>query len=450
MKIVIVSIDALRADSLGCYGYERDTSPHIDAIAAGGVIFKNAYTQANWTNPSYYSLITGLYPSVHGVSHQRHGLAGKAKTLPELLAAAGYKTFLGSNFHTLLDEKRFGSHFQNRVYFDIDRDSDRLKKMVAGTEAGDSFFLIHIGSYVHEPYCAPEELVREFWPREIPEGKDEIRRLTREMNLSDESMRNVLRRVNLHRTRLNRTEVAYLKACYDAGIKYIDRWVGDFFTFIQECSGEEYIFILTADHGQGFFEHGFFGHGLGLHQELIRVPLVFSKPGGAHLEVDPAVQLIDIFPTLMESVGFTIPIGLDGGSFREYLGKEIKGDRRRIISEGFPFVACIGEDRKLIISFYRLMTWKEKFQSIRSLIRSRNLRRILFHLYSLFKTSFYDLRSDPGEERNLSGRKAPAKKKHKKYLKQWYRRCRSRALIATDQEIVDKNTLEQLKSLGYL
>ncbi len=232
MKIIIVSIDALRADSLGCYGYERDTSPHIDAIASDGVIFNNAYTPANWTNPSYYSLITGLYPSVHGVSHHRHGIEGKVNTLPELLEHEGYRTFICSNFYTLLDENRFGSHFQNRVHFDIDRDQEMLKDMVTAPEARDSFFLIHVGSYVHEPYCAPEELVREFWSREIPEGKEEIRRLTEEMNLSDESMRNVLRKVNLHRTLLNWTEVRYLKACYDEGIKYVDRWMGDFFNFI--------------------------------------------------------------------------------------------------------------------------------------------------------------------------------------------------------------------------
>jgi len=92
MKIIIISIDALRADSLGCYGYDRNTSPHIDAMASSGVIFKNAYTPANWTNPSYYSLITALYPSVHGVAHHRHGISGDVNTLPETLARQGYVT----------------------------------------------------------------------------------------------------------------------------------------------------------------------------------------------------------------------------------------------------------------------------------------------------------------------------------------------------------------------
>ena len=450
MKVIIISIDALRADSLGCYGYERDTSPHIDAIASDGVIFKNAYTPANWTNPSYYSLITALYPLVHGVTNHHHGISGIVNTLPETLARQGYTTSLYSDYYTLLDDHRFGRHFQDQVYFDIDRDSDKLKERITSLEARDLFFLIHIGNYVHEPYCAPEELVREFWPHAFPEGKEEIRRLTREMNLSDESMRNVLRKVNLHRTLLSRTEVEYLKACYDAGIKYVDRWVGDFFNFIKECSGEEYLFVLTADHGQGFFEHGFFGHGLSLHQELIRVPLIFYKPCGVALEIDPAVQLIDVFPTMMEITGSPVPAGIDGVSFRKYLEKKITGDRRRIISEGFPLVTCIGGDKKLIISFYRLMNWKEKLEAVKSLIRSRNLRRLLFHLYSLLKTSLYDLRSDPGERRNLSWRRDPEKKILKQHLKRWYRQCRHRTLVVTDQEIDDRKIIEQLKGLGYL
>jgi len=449
MKVIIVSIDSLRADSLGCYGYERATSPHIEAIASGGVLFKNAYTQANWTNPSYYSLITGLYPSVHGVSHHRHGLAGKVDTLPEILEREGYRTGLWSNFHTLLDSRRFGRHFQECLYFNIDRDNDRLKEKISSSKEQDLFFLIHIGNYVHEPYCAPEELVREFWPHEFPKGKEEIRRLTEEMNISDESMRNVLRKVNLHRSLLNRPEVEYLKARYDAGIKYIDRWVGDFFAFLQECSGEEYLFILTADHGQGFFEHGFFGHGLSLHQELVRVPLILRGAGSPGKEVESNTQLIDLYPTLMDLLGFDSPPGLDGISLRNYLeGKEMQ--ERMVISEGPPFISGIHSHYKLIISFYRLMGWKEKLKAFQALFRSRNLRRLVFHLYSLFTTGLYDLRSDPDEGKNLSWRAGRKKRVLKKYLKIWYRESRMRRLEITDDRIEEEMIIEQLKSLGYL
>jgi len=449
MKVIIVSIDALRADSLGCYGYERDTSPEIDTMAAAGVLFKNCYTPANWTNPSYYSLITGLYPSVHGVSHHRHGLAGKVRTLPESLAAAGYKTFLYSNFYTLLDEKRFGSHFQNRVYFDIDRDSDRLKEIVAAPEDRDLFFLIHIGSYVHEPYCAPEEMVREFWPGEIPREKEEIRRLTEEMNLSDESMRNVLRKVNLHRSLLSRTEVEYLKACYDAGIKYIDRWVGDFFNVVEKSSEGEYLFILTADHGQGFFEHGFFGHGLSLYQELVRIPLILRGVGRRGGEVSNSISLMDIYPTLLDIFGFDIPQDIDGVSFRSSLEwKESEG--RRVICEGLPFMACIHSRQKLITSFYHLMPWREKLKRIGNLIRHRKWRRLLLHLYSFCKTGFYDLEKDPGEMTNRAWRGGPEMRELKIYLKNWYGRCRHRSLEITEEEIDDEKIIEQLKGLGYL
>lgn len=449
MKIIIVSIDSLRADSLGCYGYKRHTSPQIDDIARSGILFKNAYTQANWTNPSYYSLITSFYPSVHGVAHHCHGIAGKGDTLPEVLVGRGYKTFLYSNYYTLLDEKRFGRHFQNRIYFDIDREEGGLKERISRAEKEDLFFLIHIGNYVHEPYCAPPELVREFWPGKVPE-KDIIRQLTEEMNLSDESMRNVLRKVNLHRIILSRTETEYLKACYDAGIKYIDRWVGEFFRFLKNHAGEEIIFIFTADHGQGFFEHGFFGHGLSLHQELIRVPLVVYMNNCPSFEIEEGVRLIDIFPTLMDIIGFNLPFKSDGTSFRNSLEEGDGRKVRPVISEGFPFVTCIEEDKKLIISFYRLMSWKEKTRAFKALLRTRNLRRLLFHLYSLCKTSFYDLERDPDEKRNLVWIAPRGKKRLKKLLKSWYRDCLSRRLEVTDERIGEERIISQLKGLGYL
>ena len=449
MKIIIVSIDALRADSLSCYGYERKTSPNIDAIAAEGVLFRHAYTPANWTNPSYFSLITALYPSVHGVTRHHHAISGQVNTLPESLARKGYRTLLYSNYYTLLDAKRFGRHFQEQVYFDMDQDGEKLNKRIIALREEDFFLLIHIGNYVHEPYCAPAQLVREFWPREFPRKTREIRHLTEEQALSDESMRDVLRRVNLRRTPLSRIEVAFLKACYDAGIKHVDRWIGEFFGFIKKIYGDEYIFIVTADHGQGFFEHGFFGHGLNLHQELVRIPLIFQGRGKADEEIESSVGLTDLFPTLMDIAGFEIPPGIDGVSVRPCLeGKQLKS--RPIICEGFPFVACIRDRKKLIISFYRLMPWKETLKSIGRLIRSRNYRGLLLHIYSFFKTGFFDLQWDPGEEKNRSGGGRAELKKMKRYMKEWYRQCRTRALKVTEQEIEEERTIEQLKSLGYL
>ena len=448
MKIIIVSIDSLRADSLGCYGYSRNTSPNIDVLAADGAIFTNAYTPAHWTNPSYFSLITALLPSVHGVVRHYHGLMDGVPTLPQTLARKGYATILFSNYFTLLDEKRFGRHFQQQVYFDIDRDAGKMKEKLISLGDQDFFSLIHVGNYVHEPYCAPRDLVREFWPGEFS-TKKAVRCMTEEMKLTDESMRDVLRKINLRRTPLSGDEVEYLKACYDAGIKYVDRWVGEFFTLIKSMYGDEYIFLVTADHGQGFFEHGFFGHGLNLHQELVRIPLLFHAGVPARQEIDSCVQLIDIFPTLMDILGLETPSDIDGHSFYGCLEGEESVDRP-IISEGFPFVACIRNHKKLIISFYHLMPWKTKLVTFFHLIKNHNMRKVLLHLYSLFKTSFYDLRRDPEEKKNRSRKDRSEVKELIVFLRRWYRECGSRMLGVTTEKIEEERTINQLKSLGYL
>ncbi len=448
MKIIVVVIDALRADSLSCYGYPRETSPGIDRIAGGGLLFNNAYSQANWTNPSLYSFLTGLYPSTHGVGGFNQNLGDKVATLPGLLVGVGYRTFLFSNYYVLLGPKHLGRHFQESVYFDIDGSQEELLRKLTEDENSDLFAVLHVGNYIHEPYCATPEEVGRFWEGPFPKRKI-IRALTEEAGLDDESMQNVLRSVNLRRERLTREEISFLKACYDAGIGHVDTWLESFFDFITSPGGDDIIFMITADHGQSFFEHGFFGHGLNLHQELIRVPLIFRGRGMTGEVVESYVQLTDVFPTLLDILGFDLPSDLDGISFRECLeGKELKG--RWVISEGFPFAAAIQNQKKLIISIYRLMGWKEKVVTVTGLILSGHWRRLLFHLYSLVKTCFYDLRSDPGEEKNRLWSGRSEMKEMKRYLKRWYRRCRSRSRETIDHEIEDEKTIEQLKSLGYL
>ncbi len=448
MKIIIVSIDSLRADSLSSYGYHRETSPRIDEICREGLLFRNAYAQSNWTNPSYYSLITGLYPTVHGITRHDQKLDRRVPTLPGLLAGKGWRTFLFSNYLTLLDRKRFGGHFEEAVYFDIDRDEGELSRKLGEVGEGDLFALIHIGNYVHEPYSAPERLVREFWPGDFP-AREAIRALTEETGLDDESMRNILREVNLRKIRLTAEEIAYLKARYDAGIKYVDKWLGGFFRFLREELREETWLIITSDHGQGFFEHGFFGHGLNLNQELVRVPLIFwrgekLKPG----EVESPAQLIDLFPTLAELAGVEPP-QVDGISLRGRLEGESLPDRT-VFSERFPFVAAISGPTKMIISFYRIMPAGERFRRLKELCFRGNWRKLLLHLYSIFKTSLYDLRSDPEEKRNLVKADKTRAREMRELIEDWYEKSIARTGKVITEEIEDEKIIEQLKSLGYL
>ncbi len=448
MKIVVIVIDALRADSLSCYGCPRETSPALDRLAGEGVLFENAYAQANWTNPSLYSFVTGLYPSRHGVEDFDQNLGEKVSTLPGFLSGAGYRTALFSNYHVLLDRARLGRHFQETRYFDIDRDGETLRRTVAAGGESDLFLMLHVGNYVHEPYCADPREVGRFWEGDFPRRKI-IRALTEEAGLDDESMRDVLRSINLRRQRLSRKELAFLKACYDAGIRHVDGRLQVFFDFLASLP-EEVILVVTADHGQGFMEHGFFGHGLNLNQELVRVPLIFWRnraPGG--MRINSTVQLIDLFPTLLDLLGCPGSPAMDGCSFAGCL-RGVEDGSRRAVCEGNPFAAGVSGGKKLIVSRYRLLEAPERTARLAELLRRRRFRRFLLHLYSIFRAGLYDLAADPGERHNLKRRDPAGFKKMLNDLKAWQREVSSSIPEVTTRKLEDKKTIEQLKSLGYL
>ena len=448
MKIIVIIIDALRADSLSCYGYPLETSPCIDRIASEGVLFENAYTQANWTNPALYSLLTGLYPSRHGVGSFDQNLGENVAALPNVLSGFGYRTVLFSNYHVLLDRHRLGKHFQEARHFDIDHDVENLRQTIVNGGESDLFLLVHTVKYVHEPYCASPREVSRFWDGAIPERKI-IRVLTQEVGLNEESMRDVLRSVNLRRERLSREEIAYLKACYDAGIRHVDDRLKEFYDFLPSVR-DEVILIVTADHGQGFMEHGFFGHGLNLNEELVRVPLIFwSNRVKRGFSLRSTVQLIDAFPTLLEMLARPGFPPMDGVSFAGCL-RGVEDTSRQAICEGGPFAACARDGKKVIISTYRLMGWAERISRLTELLRRRRFRRLLLHLYSVFRAALYDLSADPGETRNLK-RKEPAEfKKMSGYLIDWHRKVSSAIPEVTTRKLEDKKTIEQLQSLGYL
>jgi arylsulfatase A-like enzyme len=449
MKIIVLIIDSLRADSLSCYGYPLETSPQFDRLAGEGVLFENAYTQANWTNPSLYSLLTGLYPSIHGVGDFNQNLGKDVSTITGHLARKGFRTVLFSNYYVLLDQERLGRHFQQKVYFDLDNDGEKLCRMISAGPDSDLFALIHVGNYVHEPYCAPPEEVKRFWNADFPKSKV-IRALTEETGLDDESMQNVLRRVNLRREWLNRREISFLKACYDAGIRHVDDHLAGFFDYLQRDCEEEVVLVITADHGQGFFEHGFFGHGLNLNEELVRIPLIFWRNRARQpARIKSTIQMIDLFPTFLDVLGEEAAPELDGISFAGCLdGKEEVS--RWAISEGQPFLACVRDRKKLIISIYRLMGAAERIGRLKELLAKRQFRKLLLHLYSLLRGGLYDLDQDPEERRNLIRSDPATAARMKDHLAAWYKAASLRTPEITTDEMDDEKMIEQLKSLGYL
>jgi arylsulfatase A-like enzyme len=336
-NVLIVLIDALRADRLGAYGYHRDTSPNLDKLASEGARFDAAIAQASWTKPSIASMLTGLYSRQTSVSSGGwaeqgqqgavlvQALAAKHVTLAEQLASMGYETGAFGENHHLVPELGFSQgylrydwkqpvrigplrqivrRFESR--FVADWINDRFFDWLDAKEGRKFFaYLHHID--VHWPYESPAPFSGMFTATPSPED------FNRSKFMPDTVER-------LRQGGPGKIDPATLRAmsdAYDEGIRYVDDRLGKVF---DELRGrgvyDDTLIIVTADHGEEFLEHGLLGHGESLYDEVIRVPLIVKFPcPGPHCAprvVNSQVELVDVFPTVMSAVGAEAPANLVG------------------------------------------------------------------------------------------------------------------------------------------
>ena len=294
--VLLVSIDTLRADHLGCYGYPKPTSPQLDALAAESIVFDNAWATAPWTLPSHASLLTGLYPSHHGARKQRDGLDPQVGTLAEALRARGFAT--GSVVNAVFVSGYFGlnrgfdSHAlvaNNERPRGTAREVTRKGLAWLDAQADTRTFLFLHYFDVHSDYTAVSRF-RDFFVTEAGRLRGRTHDLTR---------------LNLGQIRPEPRDIAHLVALYDAGIRQLDHDLGTLFTALRERGRlADTLVIVTADHGEEFGEHGRFSHGRH-YQELLRVPLIVRLPGAdrAGTRIAEPVSLVDVAPTILAAVG---------------------------------------------------------------------------------------------------------------------------------------------------
>lgn len=450
MKICLLLIDCLRPDHLGCYGYSRKTSPNIDAIARKGIQFSNAYAQSNWTYPSVYSMMTGRCPSVLNVTWFNQKIHRSFRVLPELLAQRGYHTGIFSNFKVLLNPDSFCSHFQEmrEVYLD-DAATNVFREWIRAHE--DSFLLFHTGEFVHEPFCANADNVNRFLEhpgiREEALQSEAVQILTSHSTTGN-TLRQLMGKINKHLISISQTEREYLMTCYDAGIYQVDRFVGEFHRILQE-EGGEYLFIVSADHGEAFMEHHVFGHGFRLYEELIRVPLIIDFPDCVHCRVEENVQLMDIFPSLLDVLQIEQTFKTDGSSFAPaFRSKPL--DHRLVVSEGYPNIVLIQNRYKLISSYSKY--WDREEISRRFIKGSKTrslLRNILSICSQILPVKLYNLDEDPGETVNVRWRAQHVYQNLHLRLKNILSDILKDTLPSEDIEL-NKKIEEQLKNLGYI
>jgi arylsulfatase A-like enzyme len=309
LNILVLLIDTLRADRLGCYGWERAVTPHIDSLARAGVRFDDVTSAASWTLPSHASLFSSLYASEHGVNERGVRLAKEVTTLAEVLRAHGYLTaaFVEGGFvHTrcgfdqgfdTFDSTGQGTAAEPR---NVHQTFGKGLKWIE--EAGQPWFAFLHTYELHSPYDPELEdrarLVRSYsgplpsrvHPPDYPWGRGAPVRITEE-------------------------DTRYLSDLYDAEIAYTDRAIGDVLRFLEEHDlARNTLVVLTSDHGEEFGDHGHFGHGFSLYQEQLRVPLLLRLPGrfeGGTVLSHP-VHGIDLAPTLVELAGANVPAEWSG------------------------------------------------------------------------------------------------------------------------------------------
>jgi arylsulfatase A-like enzyme len=347
-SVLLVLVDALRADRLGCYGYRaRPTSPRLDAFAAGATRFAHAVSSTPWTLPSMATLFTGLYPSVHGAAlasdigrwlTDRTGfepvttLDASRTTLAEVLRAQGFAT--AGFVHGSYPAPEFGTGQGFDVY-----EANQHPGIRANVEAllgwldrarPDRFFVYLHTAEVHSPYTPPPRDAR--WQGAVARALDEERARYRDFDFDpgyrgwlDGSWES-LRQIRTGRPLAPR-DVEHLGALYDRGIAYTDHWIGRLLDALDERGlRERTIVIVTSDHGDELLDHGGIEHSRTYYEEMMHVPLVVRVPGrGEGRVVEAQVGLIDVAPTVLELLGVPAPLmqgrslvpALDGGALPE-------------------------------------------------------------------------------------------------------------------------------------
>ncbi len=411
-NVLLVSLDALRADRVSCYGHSRPTTPGLDELARKGVIFETAITTAPWTLPSHASMLTGLYPHHHEAIRPRSLLARRNLTLAELLREAGYATAAFTGGGHLSDRYGFAQGFD---VYEILRHESTSETVARGLrwleeERHRPFFLFLHTYEPHMPFRDPRFADPEDAGRVGPSfERDDL--------------------LELRRGEWNPTpaERRYISDLYDGDARSTDAGLQDLWAWL-ERRGEidRTLIIVTSDHGEELFERGHrhsARHGHTLYEELIRVPLILRYPPvfPEGSRVAAPVSLVDLAPTVAAAVGCDWPAQSDGLDLSEAIGGRALGSRPGVLTEALGSGA---QRRSLRTARYKIVMPLEE---------------------SGGTVELYDLAADPGERRNIVSTLPEVASRLARVLERFPPLPGITAEAELDQDLAD-----QLRALGYV
>lgn len=324
-NLILISVDTLRADRLGSYGYARQTSPAMDRIASEGVVFEQALSVSSWTLPTHVTMFTGLYPTTHGVTRSRgRKIAETTPTLGQVMARHGYRNFGFTDGGFVSKLYGFGRGFE--VYEQLRGVRDRREFFFPGAvdraieklrSVSEPYFLFLHTYDVHCPYSLDAPYDTMF----VSDNRREI-----DPSRCGESFYNL--------RKMSAEEGRYLSDMYDGSIRFVDDQLGRFFDYLRTRDDySDTIIIITSDHGEEFLEHGQIGHQKSLHRELLMIPLIIKAPGFESGRVPAQVSNVDLFPTIVDLLKLNHPFQMDGVSLAGLMRGESSGLRPFQFSE---------------------------------------------------------------------------------------------------------------------
>jgi arylsulfatase A-like enzyme/tetratricopeptide (TPR) repeat protein len=400
-NVVLVSLDTTRADHLGCYGDAAARTPVIDALATGGVLFTQAASPAPLTLPAHSSMMTGFYPTFHGVRlNGTTALSASHTTLAEAFAEQGYQT--GAFIGAFVLDGRWGLNQGFRVYddqFDLKKFKhldlagvqrpanevmDAALHWLDGQKQAPFFAWLHLYD-AHTPYEPPEPFLSEFRGRGLP-------------------------------------------GLYDGEIGFIDTQLARLISWLQTSGlDRKTIVVIVGDHGEGLGSHGEGTHGFFVYDSVVHAPFVVATPfDELHgVRVDSQVSLVDVFPTVLALAGVDSAIKVHGRSLLPQMFQQSVDERPYAYAESMTPGLQYG--------------WSELHA----------LRSAQYKFIQAPRPELYELTSDPGETTNVYAQHPDVVRDMSKELERLMASTSENA-PAPEAANLDKETLERLASLGYV
>lgn len=431
--MVLITIDTLRADHLGCYGYPRNTSPTIDALAQNATVFTQCVSQSTGTLPSHSSIFCSLNPPSHGAVHNLSALSPEVPSLVRLFRDNGYRTGAVVSSAVVHSGSGLNQGFQD---YNDSLDSTELNRNNAERRAdsttgaaiewiwkrnGERFFLwIH---YIdpHGAYYPPEQYRQLFVDDKYysEEGELPIGETHFQPNV-----------IPLYQALPASREPANYISQYDAEIRFVDEHINRLLQFMKKTDlMANTIIVVTSDHGEILTGRDFyFSHSIRTYDELALIPLIVYFPNApAHRRIDEQVRAIDILPTIMDRLKIKNPHPIHGRSLMPLVRGDAEFEPKPAIvfSEyGSPKLdEKVGAQRTI-----RTETWKF----------TQNAPDGSEELYNLV--------DDPAEKTNLADRETEVLNSMKEMLEKWEKSITTRKVAKPE---LSRKMIEQLESLGY-